>query len=219
MKSARRLLVISAGTVVVLVLLVYSLLYFNQAKIIFFPGPGTEARSFGDPVSEHFLETSEGKINYLVFSKSQPAGIILYFHGNAGDLGDWGHVGAELARATDQEIWIMDYPGFGKTGGDLPSKSEELERMAKSFVDEVNRVRPGLPVIVFGRSIGTGIASAVAALPSVTGVILETPYLSLRELAGDLYPWIPGFLLKFNFDNTELADLNPAKPVLVIHGT
>lgn len=72
-------------------------------------------------------------------------------------------------------------------------------------------------MIVYGRSIGTGLAVKLASENKVRALILESPYFSLSSLAKEKFPWAPLFLLKFNF-RSDLWMPNVTAPVLLVHG-
>ena len=223
-QSVKLVRIVSMTVIAALVLFgtLLAVLYFRQKNLVFFPNVTDKSKPLSFPAryTENFLEFAGGDVHYLIFSPANAApGVILYFHGNAGSLEDWGYVAAEITEATGFEVWIMDYPGFGKSGGGLPSTQAPLISMGEKFIHEIQKQRPGAPILLQARSIGTGIASRLGESENIAGLILETPYLSLKELAREIYPWIPGFLLAFRFDNTKLKDIQKNFPVLIVHGT
>jgi pimeloyl-ACP methyl ester carboxylesterase len=74
-----------------------------------------------------------------------------------------------------------------------------------------------LPLALFGRSIGTGLAVRLAARNPVTALVLETPYTSLRDVARKFYPWAPTFLLRYPLESTRWI-VEVRAPVLILHG-
>ncbi|MCU0451751.1 MAG: alpha/beta hydrolase, partial [Bernardetiaceae bacterium] len=117
MKFLRRLLrVLSAGYILGCVGL-----YFFQEKLLFHPVPLPDDYdySFDQPFTEFWLEVPGARLNGLWFTASGPAkGLVLYCHGNAGNLARWGHAAAPLlAQGYDVAIW--DYRTFGKSTGPL----------------------------------------------------------------------------------------------------
>lgn len=218
------------GCFFLLYAVVLAFLYSAQEKMVFFPSallPDQDFSFKGVVFFEEFLSLKSGEnINYLVFPVENPRGVILYFHGNAGALDTWGYVAAELAYKTQREIWIMDYPGFGKSTGNLARNEKVLVQMGMEFVEKIRLQHPDLPLLLFGRSVGSGIAAGVATeiskkenlKNSLRGVILETPYTTLKSLAKGFYPFVPSFLINFDLDNTQLAK-SDVNDVLLIHGT
>lgn len=204
-------------------LFIYVALYFFQAKLIFYPEilAANKLLKFGPAqFTENFLKISSGEtVHYLVFPQSNPKSIILYFHGNAGSLAGWGEVGAELAERTGAEVWIMDYPGFGKSSGPIPASEKAFLVMGREFIQKIKQQNPEAKLFLFGRSIGSGIAGALAASEQVAGLILETPYTSLKDLAGAMMPWVPTFLVRYDFTNLLIKGSHFKEKILIIHGT
>ncbi|MFC2133437.1 alpha/beta hydrolase [Bacteroidota bacterium] len=155
------------------------------------------------------------RINALLFKSDSPKGLIIYFHGNAGSLRGWGSVASEFT-VLNYDLLIYDYPGFGKSRGELSEKG--LFRDAQFLYDEFKTKYAHNSIILYGRSMGTGIAAYIASQNNPALLILETPYYSGRDLAHKLYPWLPTFLTKFPF-RTDLFLPNVKCPVYIFHGT
>ncbi len=97
------------------------MLYFLQEKFIFLPSklPQDYAYSFAFPHTEFNLETPDGaKLNGLHFKNGNSKGVILYFHGNAGDLSRWGEIALFFVEK-QYDVVIMDYRTYGKSTGKL----------------------------------------------------------------------------------------------------
>ena len=211
-----------AGVLFALTLLGLGLFYFNQEKLIFFPEHLDHDFHFAFPT--RFQEAnidigSDTSINYLVFNPDSTKGVILYFHGNAGSLKDWGWAGAEIAQRTDWAVWMMDFPGYGKSTGTLPKNEKILLSMARALRDEISKKHASLPLVLYGRSIGSAIASALAAEKPATALILETPYRSLAKLGHEIYPFLPESFSRFDLDNERGLRSVGSMPVLIVHGT
>jgi uncharacterized protein len=212
-----------AGTLIFIFSMLLAFLYWQQEKIIFFPVKldHNQAFSFRAAYMEEYISLKNGdEINYLIFPVDDPRGVILYFHGNAGAMDTWGQVAADLAYKTQREIWIMDYPGFGKSTGELAPNEKVLLEMGDALVDKIKLQHPDLPLFLFGRSLGSGIASGVAKENSnkISGLILETPYTSLKSLAHRIYPFVPPFLVNYDLNSTQLIG-SDIHNILIIHGT
>jgi pimeloyl-ACP methyl ester carboxylesterase len=196
-------------------------LFFLQSQLLFHPTllDKKTPLSFSSDFSENFLKLRSGEeINYLIFRLPNPKGVILYFHGNAGALNSWGEVAQELAAKTKHEVWIMDFPGFGKSTGELPKNEAVLFEMGRAFLEEIKSKSPGLEIIAYGRSIGTGIASQLAVNNHLNGLILETPYTDLKDLAHENFEWVPRFLLRYDLNNRRLEKAETSH-ILIVHGT
>lgn len=198
-----------------------------QEKFLFHPEPLSASAdvTLTPPAEEIWVDVDGTKIHSAYFAMPKSKTLILYFHGNAGNIPEgWGQVASELRQALRANVWIMDYPGFGKSEGHLRSEAQLIE-VGENFANQISARGEIDQVYLFGRSIGTGIAATLAASwmesgprPPLAGVILETPYLSMKDLVHDYAAWFPGFLLKYKF---PIVDLLPKYrgPVLILHGT
>jgi alpha-beta hydrolase superfamily lysophospholipase len=210
------------GLLLVLLFSGLLLLYFNQERLLFYPERLSAGYSFQFPneFQEANLELSGGEfVNYLVFNASSTKGILLYFHGNAGSLASWGFVADELAQRTGWCVWMMDYPGFGKSSGALPKTEKILFEMGHSILAEVRKVNPQPPTVLFGRSVGTGIASDLAAKTEVAGLVLESPYRSIAKLGHEIFPLLPESFSRFHLDNESVLKVLKDTPIAIFHGS
>ena len=196
--------------------------YLNQEKWMFFPERLAQgfAFNFPTPSKEGNLNLSSGeKINYLTFNENSSKGIVLYFHGNAGSLKDWGFVASEISHRTGWGVCIMDFPGYGKSTPNLAKNNKVLVEMGRVFREEIIKNNPERPFVLFGRSIGTGIAVALASEKNPSGVILESPYKSIAKLGREFYPFLPEAFSRFDLDNEKMMKSFQSIPTLIIHGT
>lgn len=196
-----------------------SALYFLQEKLLFFPTPLAQNYQYQLPhqFKELFLETDKNTtINALHFNAEDPKGVILYFHGNAGNLTGWGTV-AEYFVELQYDVLIMDYRTYGKSTGKL--SEEALYHDAQFCYDYLLKQYPENQITLYGRSLGTGIASYLASKNNPKQLILESPYYSILDVAKNRFPILPlKQLLKYNFPTYQF--LPKAKcPITIIHGT
>jgi hypothetical protein len=206
----------------ILVLTGISWFYFNQEKWIFFPETLNKDFKFNfvTDFKEKNLKLKSGEIiNYLIFNDGSEKGSVLYFHGNAGSLKDWGLVASEISKRTGWEVVIMDFPGYGKSTGNLPKNHRVLVEMGRALRNEILNKNSERPFILFGRSIGTGIAVALAAEKKPSGLILETPYRSFAKLGREFYPFLPESFSRFDLDNEKSMKSFESMPGLILHGT
>lgn len=194
-------------------------LYFSQERIIFLAEklPPNYKYSFATEFQEKDLVVDGVSVNGLLFRARQPKGMIVFFHGNAGTLDNWGAVGEDLVEATSYDVWMIDYPGYGKSGGKVTSE-EQLHRIAQATLDAARKENRGEKMLIFGRSIGSGFAVRLAAENSVSGLILETPYDSFQDLVSTKMKWVPGFLVKYPL-RSDLWIVKVRAPILILHGT
>jgi len=136
------------------------------------------------------------------------APVLLYFGGNADDAT---RILLHLNPALAVEVVAFNYRGYGKSGGQ-PSQ-EALFADALKIYDTFAK---GRNVIVMGRSLGTGVATYLAANRAVQKLVLITPYDSIRALAKASYPYFPiDWLIKHPFESTRYMPYVTA-PVFVI---
>lgn len=194
------------------------ILYFFQEKFMFFPKVLDKefVFQFSGTFQEKSLQIGNDNIHGLLFTVKDSRGVILYLHGNAGAMDTWGDVAAELAAKTSYDVWMVDYPGYGKSTGKIRSQEQLLE-MTRSLVAEVRKTLPEQKLIIYGRSVGSGMAVAAAAENKVEGLILETPYTSLLDMAKLRFAWFPQILLKYTMPSKQWIT-KVQVPVLILHG-
>jgi fermentation-respiration switch protein FrsA (DUF1100 family) len=198
-------------------------LYYNQEDILFQKAtlPEDYVFNFEEPFDELFLETEEGaRINALYFKAETPKGIVLYFHGRGGNLSNnWGKASREFT-SRNYDLFVMDYRGFGKSTGPLSEKA--IFHDANVCYEYVNDLYSEDNIVVYGRSLGTGIATFVASNKNPKSLVLESPYFSILDLTPSQTPYLPRFLvpilLKYHFRTDQLI-VNVASPIHIFHGT
>jgi len=195
------------------------LLYTLQSKLIFYPGVLDPAFAFklGPSDEEVTIKTSDGeRINALFFS-NKSRDVILYFHGNAGDLSGWQFV-AEDFTELGYNFLIIDYRGYGKSSGKISEKGMYLDAEAARHYLILKGFAPE-NILVYGRSIGSGVAVDLASRQPCKGLILESPYSSLGKLANEKFPlFFPSLLLKYRFESVQKIT-NVKCPVIFLHGS
>jgi len=195
-------------------------MYLAQERLLFFPqpfaGPPPAARG-ARPVVALAFETADGVRvrGWLVPAPTPRAPVLIYYGGNAEEVS--GQAQAHGWPA-DWSLALVNYRGYGASEG----KPSERNLFADALLvyDTLAR-RPDVDasrIVLIGRSLGTGVATYVAAERPVAGVILVSPYDSMTDLAQRHYPWLPiGLLLKHPFDSRSRAPRIRA-PLLVIVG-
>jgi len=194
-------------------------LYLLQEKFLFLPTPLAQeyVYEFNYNFEEVFLNTEDGaRINAIHFKVDNPKGVILYFHGNAGNLQRWGSI-TEYFAAKQYDVFVMDYRTYGKSTGTL---SEEALYEDAQLCYEYVKARYNTSLIsVYGRSLGTGFASYVCSKNKVKQLILETPYYSILDVAEHRFPIFPvKRLLKYIIPSYKFLQDVPCK-ITLIHGT
>ena len=196
-------------------------IFFFQDRILFHPEK--KARNANYNFTIPFKEVNvalDGKDNLNIIQfippDSLPKGVVLYFHVNKKNI-SWYAANAPLFTKNGYEVWMPDYPGYGKSTGTLTESrlyeyAMQLYIMARSKYDADS-------IVLYGKSLGTGIASWLASKKSCRQVILESPYYSMTSLAAHYFPIYPvSKLLKYKLPSYEYLSIVNA-PITIFHGT
>lgn len=202
-----------------LYLMVGSLLYLFQEKMLFLPTVLEQdyKYQFSYPFEELFLNTDKNAvINAIHFKLENPKGVIMFFHGNAGDLSRWGTL-AEYFVEKQYDVLVMDYRTYGKSKGKLSEKA--LYHDAQYCYDYLKDKYKEEDIHVYGRSLGTSLATYIASKNKPAQLILETPYYSILDVAKDRFPMFPvKQLLKYKMPSYQFVKETDC-PILMLHGT
>lgn len=198
-------------------ILLCSLIYFFQERLLFHPEPLDQTYTYTFP--QVFEECnipvdSKTTLNGLLFKTDKPEGLIIYLHGNAGSLASWGTI-APTYTDLNYDIFIYDYRGYGKSGGKISSEEQLFADNQKvyAYLSRYHYKR----TIIIGYSIGTGMAAKLAAANPPDLLILQAPYYSLTDLVQHTFPVLPSFLLKYKFETYKMLQ-DCAFPVVLFHG-
>src|SRR5215212_520843 len=199
-------------------LLIYAALYFLQERLIFYPEALAPDFTFTFPgrFEEIALPVDGAVISALYCKADHPKGVVLYFHGNAGSLRSWGAV-AESFVGRGYDMLMPDYRGYGKSSGWIASEQMLHDDAAVAYQYLLGHYLKE-QIVIYGRSIGSGIATYLAKTHRPRMLILETPYFSLKEIVRQHYPFVPVALLKYPL-RIDLWIGDVACPVYLFHGT
>ncbi len=196
-------------------LLLCGLLFVSQESLLFRPRTLPANYRFEGGV-ENGLTTPDGVTLSLVsFTHPEPRGAILYFHGNVGNNRRSIYQTQSLAEG-EYDLYLYDYRGYGKSGGTIESEAQLLADAQLVFDTLAARYGAGRVVLV-GYSLGTGMASYLAAHNAPQHCVLVAPYASLTGMK-NLWLWaVPDFILQYPMNTLEnIAAANC--PVTVLHG-
>ncbi len=198
-------------------------IYVFQDFIVFQPKRLAKnyAFQFAAPFTELWIETQDQqKINAL-FMKGQPESttekkVILYLHGNSDNLQRWAQHHIDFTQR-GFDFLAIDYRGYGKSEGRPTEKG--LYKDAEAAYDYLTNRYEAEQIYIYGRSLGTGIATFLASEHKAAMLLLETPYYSMQDVLERQAPFLfLPFPLKSKFPlNSYLAKVNI--PVYVFHGT
>lgn len=208
-----------------IIIVVYCLtgtaLYYLQDTLLLHPKQlsADTVFHFNQPFTEtHIDMDAQTRFNIVQFTvpDSLRKGIVLYFHGNRENVNHYAEFALNFTR-NGYEVWMPDYPGFGKSTGKLTEQllyDEALQvyKMART------RYRP-VQMIIYGKSLGSGVAAQLAAIRDCKKLILETPYYSFTSMARLLFWMYPvDMLMHLKLPLHEYLTKVTA-PVTIFHGT
>jgi uncharacterized protein len=207
-----------AGTLIVAYLAIVALLAIFQRSFIYHPprGPLDQAalRSAG------YAPLDAPSVGVPTLWYAPPASprfnVVVFLHGNAGNVaGSSSKV--EPLRAAGYGVLLVEYPGFAQAAGRPTEASLVAAGRAGVAALQAHGV-PSTRLVLWGESLGTGIATQLALDAPVAGVILEAPFTSVADRAQEIYWWIPARpLVRDVFDNLgRVGRLNA--PLLIVHG-
>ena len=194
--------------------------YFFQDRILFQSKALNKEYifQFSQNFHEYFIPTPDGEtLNALLFKANEPAkGLIIYFHGNADNLQRWGQYAVDYTQL-GYDILMMDYRGYGKSSGTPHEKI--LYEDAATIWEWARTNLPHPRIIIYGRSLGSPIASNLAITTHPDLLILETPFKDVRSVISPvLIPWAYLFPLRHHFSNYDFLSKVRCRKV-IIHGT
>lgn len=196
------------------------LLFGLQSSLVYYPDLGraivaTPAER-GLPYEELAIRTSDGETLAAWWVPVEPArGVVLLFHGNAGNIShriDY----LEMFRRLGYATLIADYRGYGASTG-APSEEGTYRDAEACWAWLEARGIAARDVVVFGESLGGGVATWIAQRHTPRALVLASTFTSVPDLAEAIYPYLPVRLLsRIHYDSlSRLPDI-PA-PVLILH--
>jgi alpha-beta hydrolase superfamily lysophospholipase len=172
--------------------------------------------SFDQPYQEYFIPTPDScTLNALWFKSSQQAkGLVIYFHGNADNLQRWGDYAVDITQL-GYEVLMIDYRGYGKSSG-TPNE-QALYKDASLVWNWAREKTEHTKIVIYGRSLGSAIATHLAAEVHPDLLILETPFDELMGATSTRYLFSV-FPLRIKFPTKEFIGHVTCK-IVIFHGT
>lgn len=213
--------VLSIGT---FYLLITGVLCLFQNKMIYQPvGEDVGDWNFvnaSDWVEEIEFESEDGtRLSGWYGRSAESRGTVLYFHGNAENVATQKHDFINFCQNLHMNLFVVDYRGFGKSEG-IPSEAGLLMdgRAAMRKLNELSETSPD-EVVVFGRSLGGGVATKVATEVGARALVLHCTYAALDDLASNKFWYLPARpLLTNRFRSVEWIG-SFHEPLFIAHGT
>ena len=201
--------------------LLVALLWLLQSRFIYYPAMGREIATtpsaHGTPYEDLTIETSDGeRLNAWWVPAEAPRGAVLLLHGNAGNISHRINY-ALMFRRLGYSTLLLDYRGYGRSTGTPTEQGTYTDAESAWRWLTITRRIPEQDVVVFGESLGGGVASWLAARHQVRALILASTFTSAVDLGAEMYPFLPVRLVsRFRYDT--LARLRDVRaPVLVVH--
>ncbi len=197
-------------------------LYAFQSRLVYFPnmpsralGPGPDSIGLAYETVE--IITEDGiRLDAWYVPAREARGTVLFFHGNAGNIShrlDSLRVFNQLGLST----LIFDYRGYGRSEGKVSEQGiyRDAEAAWRHLTGE--RGIPAAEIVLFGRSLGAAVAASVASRHRPGALIIESGFVSVPDMAAELYPWLPArWLARIGFPTGDFLK-SVSSPVLVVH--
>jgi hypothetical protein len=209
----------SAGMILIIVYsIIMSTMYFTQDSMIYFPEKEvlkTPASINLDYSEVNFKTKDNIKISGWYIPVKLEKGIILFCHGNAGNVSNL----IEYIRIFHEmgfSVLVFDYRGYGKSEGKPSEEGTYLDAEAAwdYLIEQGNFPEK---IVVYGHSLGSAVAAEVALRKSSDALIIESGFTSMPDLGAKLYPWLPVKLLsKYQYSTISKIDRIKSRK-LIIH--
>lgn len=209
------------GIVVVAIYLIVSiLLFYLQDYFLFKPEKLPSDFQFfyeNQVVDEYNIETRDGAtLNGLHFKIKKPKGVVLYLKGNSKSIKGWGKFAVDFTR-NGYDVVMMDYRGFGKSTGRRNQKA--LKRDLQVVYNKLKEHVDEKYIILYGRSLGSGLATKIASVNNPRMLVLDAPYYSLTKVTSRYMPFMPlSWLIKYPLPTYKWLKYVQC-PIHIIHGT
>ncbi len=201
-------------------IIVFSL-YIFQDKIIFHETILADnfKFEFPYPFKEFWIDDEHNnRINALYFytDSIQKKGLIVYYHGNARDLNRAGKFAPDFTK-NGYDVLMIDYRGYGKSRGEFSEKG--LISDSEAAYNYAKKLFPENKIVVYGKSLGSGIATQIASVNNPKLLLLETPYFNFPDVAYHFFSFIPFKILsKYQFATDQFITKVKC-PIHLFHGT
>lgn len=189
--------------------------------LLFFPVsyPNGEWRPAGIEFEDAWFQADDGtKLHGWYLPHPNPRATLLFCHGNGGNVTHRAMALEALHKSAGASVLIFDYRGYGRSEG-KPSGAGILAdaRAARAWLAERENIDE-TDIVLLGESIGGAVAVDLAARDGARGLVLESTFDELTEVAAQHYPWLPvRWLMRTRFDSAGLIGQYRG-PLLQAHG-
>lgn len=208
-------------TILIIYILIGIAFYFLQDYILFHPVSLKKDHKYDFPekhkdISLKINETSSLNIVQFFSIDTVTKGVVLYFHGNKKNI-SWYTKYPPYFTRYGYEVWLIDYPGFGKSRGKFTEQNlyEWAEYVYLLATSKFNADS----IIIYGKSMGTGIATQLASKNQCRQLILETPYYDFPSVVKHYLPVYPvDWMIHYKFPTYRYIK-NVNAPITIFQGT
>lgn len=195
-------------------------MFFAQRHIIYKPS-GELSRPSAYGLSEfkemEFSMSDQNRIRAWYKPAKDKQKTLIYIHGNAGNLGDRANLYQAFSSILDLGIMAITYRGYPGSNG-KPSEAKIYQDFAEilTFIEQKYDIKPR-DLVLYGSSLGSGVAVEIASNNDIHALILESPFTNLADIAKLNYWYLPvNLLLQDRFDSISKAPEVTA-PTFIIH--
>jgi alpha-beta hydrolase superfamily lysophospholipase len=213
-KGVIRAMITYAGIYIVTVVF----FIFTQEKFFFNPEKLQKDFKFNFPMEfkELNIKVADGAtLNGIIFKADTSKGLVFYLHGNGGCLKEFGEI-AKLYTDLKYDLFVLDYRGYGKSDGSIENQ-EQLFKDIQSAYDTIKSIYDERNIIIYGYSLGSGLAAKLASTSNPRLLILQAPYYSYTDMFKHRCPVIPTFLVRYTIE-TDKYIRDCKMPIIIFHG-
>ena len=193
---ARRAALSLVGACIVAYLAIVAFVYFRQEQLIFKPLPLAADHRFAiADVTEVKVAVAGAELSALHLRLPNPKGIVFFLHGNGGNLQTW-LTSVDFYRRVNYDLFMIDYRGYGKSSGVIESEAQ-LHADIRTAWNSIAPQYAGKKLVIYGRSLGTGLAAKLSSDVQPDLTVLVSPYVSLQAMGDAHYPWIPALVNRY----------------------
>jgi fermentation-respiration switch protein FrsA (DUF1100 family) len=162
-----------------------------ERSLVYSTKPAPEHPSSEDGGEDVSITTADGvKLHGRFYDHPERRAVLLFCHGNAGTVAEWGAAARQFSHRHRMAVLVFDYRGYGRSSGS-PSENGVLRdgRAARRWLAERTQVQES-ELVLLGRSLGGAIAVDLAVDGGARGLILESTFTSLPDVAARHMPWM-----------------------------
>ncbi len=185
------------GRVLFAYMAICAFMWLFQRNLMYVPhGNIEEPQAYGlQDFTDHALTTDDGQSVHVWYHAAKEGfPTIVHFHGNAGNLSHRAHLFKRMADA-GFGVLGLDYRGFGKSTGKPYEEGLYMDARAALHYAMGELNVPAKALILYGESLGSGVAVQMATECECAALALQSPYTSIENVAQQTYPWLPVRLL------------------------